>query len=295
MRLPAEPPDAHDLLQQLMRDPERFMQVMTTSFDTSGYPHWDTLRRKPAPAGLTSEEWWLRIKTARGQTARVIPLLVDAQGKPFWFGLPDEVLKLNDEITRFASGQIVVSDLVTDPDLRDRYVISSLMEEAITSSQLEGAVTTRVEGKQLLRSGREPRDNSERMIVNNYRAMQYIREHVHDPLTPAMVKDIHVIVTDATLDDQGAAGQLQGGEDRRVAVVDVRDGQVVHMPPQASSLVANSPMVPTKVRICRRSCELSPFTSWSGTTTTSPMATGERRGRCSTGRCCAKGSGWQSS
>ena len=70
MRLPAEPPDAHDLLQQLMRDPERFMQVMTTSFDTSGYPHWDTLRRKPAPAGLTSEEWWLRIKTARGQTAR---------------------------------------------------------------------------------------------------------------------------------------------------------------------------------------------------------------------------------
>lgn len=142
MRLPAEPPDAHDLLQQLMRDPERFMQVMTTSFDTSGYPHWDTLRRKPAPAGLTSEEWWLRIKTARGQTARVIPLLVDAQGKPFWFGLPDEVLKLNDEITRFASGQIVVSDLVTDPDLRDRYVISSLMEEAITSSQLEGAVTT---------------------------------------------------------------------------------------------------------------------------------------------------------
>ena len=238
MRLPAEPPDAHDLLQQLMRDPERFMQVMTTSFDTSGYPHWDTLRRKPAPAGLTSEEWWLRIKTARGQTARVIPLLVDAQGKPFWFGLPDEVLKLNDEITRFASGQIVVSDLVTDPDLRDRYVISSLMEEAITSSQLEGAVTTRVEGKQLLRSGREPRDNSERMIVNNYRAMQYIREHVHDPLTPAMVKDIHVIVTDATLDDQGVAGQLRGGEDRRVAVVDVRDGQVVHMPPQASSLVA---------------------------------------------------------
>lgn len=237
MRLPATPPDTEALLQQLTSDPERFVHVMTTPVAAaSGYPHWDTLRRKPAPEGLTPQEWWLRVKTTRLENARLLPSLLDKEGRPFWFVIPDEVLELNDEITRAGSGQIVVSDLVANDETRNRYVISSLMEEAITSSQLEGAVTTRVEAKLMLRSRREPRNTSERMIVNNYRAMQYILAHHRDPLTPQMVKRIHAIVTDATLDDPDAAGQLQTLEEQRVAVVDVRDGQVVHQPPDASTL-----------------------------------------------------------
>lgn len=237
MKLPTTPPDTRALLQQLADDPERFVRVMTTSVATpSGYPHWDKLRHKQAPEGLTTQEWWLRIKTARLQNERLLPSLRDREGKPFWFVMPDEVLELNDEITRASSGQIVVSDLVTNDETRARYVISSLMEEAITSSQLEGAVTTRVEAKLMLRSGREPRNTSERMIVNNYRAMQYISAHRGDPLTPEMVKRIHEIVTDATLDDPDAAGELQAPDETRVAIVDVRDGQVVHQPPDASTL-----------------------------------------------------------
>ena len=62
---------------------------------------------------------------------------------------------------------------------RERYVISSLIEEAITSSQLEGAMTTREVAKDLLRSGRKPRTKDERMILNNYRGMLRVREVRH--------------------------------------------------------------------------------------------------------------------
>jgi len=57
-------------------------------------------------------------------------------------------------------------------------LINALIEEAISSSQLEGAATTRKVAKEMLRQKREPKNRSERMIVNNYRAMQYINEIV---------------------------------------------------------------------------------------------------------------------
>ena len=53
---------------------------------------------------------------------------------------------------------------MTNAEQRDRYVVRSLLEEAITSSQLEGAVTTREVAKEMIRSGRKPRDISEQMI-----------------------------------------------------------------------------------------------------------------------------------
>ena len=59
-----------------------------------------------------------------------------------------------------------------------RFLVNSLMEEAIRSSQLEGATTSRRVAKEMLRTGREPRDRSERMIANNYRALQFMREEM---------------------------------------------------------------------------------------------------------------------
>jgi Fic family protein len=47
-------------------------------------------------------------------------------------------------------------------------VLRSLQEEAITSSQLEGAATTHKVAKHMLREQREPRNKGERMILNNY-------------------------------------------------------------------------------------------------------------------------------
>jgi Fic family protein len=156
-------------------------------------------------------------------------------GDPFSFNLPDEVLAPCDTIAREASGQIRVSELVTDPKTRDRYVLSSLIEEAITSSQLEGAATTRQVAKDMLRTGRPPLDISERMIFDNYRAMQRIRELAKTPLTPEMVLELHRIVTDGTLEHPEYAGRIQDDQGLRVSVRDEED-RLLHAPPPVGEL-----------------------------------------------------------
>jgi Fic family protein len=117
-----------------------------------------------------------------------------------------------------------------------RFLVNSLMEEAIRSSQLEGATTSRVVAKEMLRSGREPEDRSERMIVNNYRALQFMREEMGQVLTPELILELHRIVTDGTLEDPSAAGRLQRPGEPRVAVFDRDGGDAIHLPPPAEQL-----------------------------------------------------------
>lgn len=78
------------------------------------------------------------------------------------------MLEYLNRIDRDAAGVIQCAPQVTDPSTRDTYLFKSLVEEAITSSQLEGASTTRKVAKTMIQEGRAPRDRSERMILNNY-------------------------------------------------------------------------------------------------------------------------------
>jgi len=202
-----------------------------------GYLPWDKVRFKTPPEGLTHEEWWIWIKLARRANYRAISTLLNVRDQPFVYALPDEVLRATDAIARNASGQITISEQVTDSDTRDRYVVSSLIEEAITSSQLEGAATSHREAKDMLRTGRPPRDHSERMILNNYWAMEHIRELKDQPLTPELVLELHRIVTDGTLENPEYAGRLQDDDAQRVAVWG--DGeQLLHRPPPVAELSA---------------------------------------------------------
>ena len=127
-----------------------------------------------------------------------------------------------------ASGEIAISEVVTSPEMRNRYLVSSLIEEAITSSQLEGASTSRTVAKEMLRSGRPPRGRSERMIVNNFQAMNVVRGWRDDALTPERVLLLHRIVTDGTLDDPNAAGRLQRLDEERVGMFDRATGELRH-------------------------------------------------------------------
>jgi Fic family protein len=168
--------------------------------------------------------------------ARQIPLF-DVDGRSFSYSLPDEVLKSIDTINRQASGEIALSEPVTNPAMRDRYVVNSLIEEAITSSQIEGASTSRQVAKEMIRSGRRPKDRSERMILSNYMAMQFVSERRRDKLTPDFVLELHRIVTDGTLDDPSMAGRIQSNPDPKDRVAVFGDGtQVLHTPPPVEQL-----------------------------------------------------------
>jgi hypothetical protein len=106
-----------------------------------------------------------------------LPLLA-SDGQAFWFCQPPVLLQGLHQIDRQAGASVVAPEAVTTRSTRDRYLLSSLMEDSITSSQMEGAATTRDVAKAMIRSRRPPRDRSERMILNNFLTMQRIREHL---------------------------------------------------------------------------------------------------------------------
>ena len=232
-------PTVDELIARL--DPEELVAALGVpppASDQERYLHWDKLRRLPAPAGLTSEQWWLRLKSARQDAMRPLPL-TDPDGNPFGYTLPDLILRHLHRVDQRAAGEVSMDEVVTsEREAGRRFIVNSLMEEAIRSSQLEGATTSRVAAKELLRSGREPRDHSERMIVNNYRAIQFVKE-MGSELTPDAVLELHRIVTAGTLPDPDGAGRLQRPGEERV-VVSYRDEErpPVHVPPPAAQLPA---------------------------------------------------------
>jgi Fic family protein len=214
----------------------RGLQTIVVNRGSDRYLHWDKLRHLEPPDGLTGEEWWLGIKAARIAEVRTLPLR-DKAGDPFTYGLPDLVLKHLHRIDQRCGGEVAMDEVVTsEQQAGKRFLVNSLMEEAIRSSQLEGATTSRRVAKAMLRTGRRPKNRSERMIFNNYRALQFMREEMGDELTPQSVLELHRIVTEGTLDDPDAAGRLQVPGEERVAVFDRDDGPPIHVPPPAEEL-----------------------------------------------------------
>lgn len=245
MKIPLTPPQLSEIMKG-MAGAKRLLTLIESGVGPAPrgeYLHWDKLRHLNPPNGLTTEEWWAAVKYARRFLYKKLPF-EDKYSRHFQYALPDLVYKLLHQLDRDASGRIQTAEQITNPQTRDTYLISSLIEEAITSSQLEGASTTRKVAKEMLREGRKPRNRSEQMIFNNYRAMQFIREITSEELTPSIVLELHRILVEDTLDDPQAAGRLRRTEED-IHVVDARDGEVLHTPPDASELKSRLD------RICR--------------------------------------------
>ena len=233
MRLPDTAPSASDVLLRLA--PERLQLIFqhATPLPKGRYLHWDELRYRDPPEGLSREEWWATVTLSRMPITQNLPFS-DKWGAPFRFATPIPVLIDLHHIDRDAAGQIHASagePIREDPN---RYLMSSLIEEAITSSQLEGASTTRQIAATMLRTGRKPRDHSEKMIFNNYRAMEHLRLLTKESLTPDHILELHRILTEDTLDNPGDVGRLRQSDD--VHVIDSRDDTILHNPPTHTQL-----------------------------------------------------------
>ncbi|KAA0223817.1 MAG: Fic family protein [Phycisphaerae bacterium] len=236
MRIPESPPSLDSLLKEELTTPEAWLtltQRPTPSSSRNPYPHWDELRRLAPPEGWSTRRWWLATKLQRSGGAKVAPLQA-SDGRPFVYNLADPIPERLHDIDLRAGGSIAMPAAVTSPELKDRYLVSSLIEEAATSSILEGAATTRRVAEELIRVGRKPRDRGERMILNNFETMRRLGELRDKPLTPDLIFDIHRWITRDTLDDPTMAGQFRRPDQK----IDVGDdyGQVFHVPPKADEL-----------------------------------------------------------
>jgi Fic family protein len=228
MHLPQTSPRFAELAATLDAARIRALMAHATPLPAGKYLHWDELRRRKPPGDLNHQEWWMAITLARLGAFQELPLL-DKLGAPFVFAIPEPVMVDLYHIDRDAAGRIQSAMNAPLQGDSQRFLLSSLIEEAVTSSQLEGAATTRKVAAAMLRSGRRPHDHDEQMIFNNYRAMTHLRELRSAPLSPERVLELHRMLTENTLENPEEAGRLRRSDD--VRVVDVRDGATLHVPP----------------------------------------------------------------
>jgi len=237
MKFPRIPPEWPRIISEAAKK-GRVLALLEASREEAGradrYLHWDELRHKGGSGEVTAEELWAGLKMGRVGKAQPISLL-NEEGVPFTFFLTQEMFQSLHEIDLSSGGAVSVPVEARTRDTRDRYYVSSLIEEALSSSQLEGAVVTRSEAKEMLRSKRKPRNSHERMVVNNFLTMQMLEGIRDRDLTPELIMEIHRRISEGTLEKPEDEGRLRTQDDG-VRLVDEETGEVMYTPPPAEQL-----------------------------------------------------------
>jgi len=159
---------------------------------------------------------------------------MDEDQKPFQYLTNDFISETLHQIDQAVATFNQMPEQIKNTETKNRYYVDSLIQEAFTSSQLEGAVTTRIVAKEMIRTGRLPCDKSEQMILNNFAAMKHINKLKNELLSKELIFDIHQLVTAKTMDDSSAVGRFRTA-DEKVHVIDMYN-EVFHDPPPANQL-----------------------------------------------------------
>lgn len=234
MKIPVTPKSLTKLLTQESAHLSKILSASIGPTPIGKYLHWDNLRHRTPPEGLTNEQWWAGVRFARLGLERNLPL-IDKKGEPFTYCMPPLVTEYLHDIDSRGSGRIAMPSEVSNSETKTRFLVRSLIEEAITSSQLEGASTTRKRAMEMFRSGKRPADKSEQMIFNNMRGMEFIRQNQDKQLTPELILAIHTEMMQDTIEEKDL-GRLQTLDDERVNVISNYTQKVVHEPPSADQL-----------------------------------------------------------
>lgn len=207
---------------------EKIQQGLAISItdEKKRYLHWDKIRHLKLPDKFDNiEQYWYFIKAGRLQQQKNLPFIEN-----FTFILTDDIQEKIHQIDSKMHGSIEANNLNHN---KDRYVVRSLIDEAISSSQLEGAATTRKVARDMLKYNKTPKGHSQQMIYNNYQAIKFINEHKQDDLTPSLILELHAIVTNGMMAGSDV-GQFR--QDNEVNVVDSSSGDVLHHPPDFQEL-----------------------------------------------------------
>ncbi|SEA25447.1 Fic family protein [Prevotella sp. tc2-28] len=187
------------------------------------YEYWDKAKYKKLPEGFTPQMLWANVKASRLRSMISVWNKYDIN-----LCVTSQMQRLCHEFDmKFGSFWEVEGD--TQSAEKKYYLSSSLMEEAIYSSKMEGASTTRIVAKDMLRKKKSPQNKSQQMIVNNYNTIQYIVEHKDEPLTEELLLTIHRLMTEKTLDILEDAGRFRTND--KVVVADMVEGDIIYTPP----------------------------------------------------------------
>lgn len=227
MKMPQKPKPLGKIFEEKVMDhldllDDKETQDLTKRYNEQ-YVHWDELRYKDLPKD--HEIVWALMKLSRNNQSKHVKF----KDINLEYNMTNQSQRIIHILDTGASGLLVVDDPLKEPEMA-RYVVSSLMEEAIASSQLEGAVTTTKVAKQMLRAKRKPRSPSEQMIVNDYLTMQRIKEIRDQTLTIDTILELHKLVVHDTLEDPSFEGRFR--EDDETVVADpLESDRIFRHPP----------------------------------------------------------------
>ncbi|MBR5677377.1 MAG: Fic family protein [Paludibacteraceae bacterium] len=187
------------------------------------YLYWDKAKYH-RPEDVDPAVFWTAIKFLR--LARIQTLQFG--GFTFSYSLTDRMQSLLNQFDMNFGGMLNSASIIPEQD-KQMYLVSSIMEEAIASSQMEGANTTRKVAKEMLRKQQTPENKDQQMILNNYETIRYISEHKDEAFSVPNIKIIHSYISRGTLDDEQMEGTFRTSDD--VVVQNAITGTVVHTPP----------------------------------------------------------------
>lgn len=200
----------------------------------SPYVHWEKIKHWPVPEGISNLELWAIIKILRNKIFdRKNCVVKDENGIFFsWTPYLPKLEQFLHEIDLRLGGNLFITENQISDELQHRLLSRGVMEEAIASSQLEGAHTSRKAAKQILLEGKKPKNKDEQMIVNNYQAMRLIESELKDKkLDEEFLFSLHKILTKDTLEDSEIA-RYRKDEDEIIVGDDGSKNEIYHIPPK---------------------------------------------------------------
>lgn len=217
-----------------------YLALLMPMDDQGRYLPFDELRYR-WPPGLDSKLCWALVKKARtAQYSSLLPL-----GEPIQWGkcvltpLAQKAMSIVDRQATTAALEYMTSQIGEHAHFS--YLLNDLIEdEAISSSQLEGAATTTRVAKDMLKRKRLPRTPDERMVIGNYKMMNFAWEHRYEPLSLELITAMHRVGVEGIDDAQYSPGDFRDNDD---VVVQDGEGNTVHAPPPAAGLALRLQML----------------------------------------------------
>lgn len=216
-----------DLFEAITNPPQEDVASIIDKINDT-YDYWDTVKYKKCPENCSPQQLWTYVKASRMRNMiNVWPQY------GILLGITNQMQRMCHEFDMNFGGFWGTSSIIPG-DSKERYLVSSLMEEAIFSSQMEGAATTRQVAKEMLRKKITPKDKSQQMIANNYQTIQFVVQNQDTPLTVELLQHIHRLMTEKTLDNPENAGRFRTSDD--VVVENGITHEVVHRPPSYTEI-----------------------------------------------------------
>lgn len=195
------------------------MQEIIAAYLEKYLPRKDVIHR--LPVSLPISKAWPEIQKARKERAEILPLQA-ANGESFWWVLTDSIIAQSEDVLSLARRELVFDR----PEYEEAYR-EALLDEAVYSSIIEGAFTTKKEAREFIEKGREPKNKSEQMVKNNYEALTYVLENIDEPITEKTIFDIYALVTKDTLEEDYSTDSYRDDK----VFVQKTNGDIVHNAP----------------------------------------------------------------